>query len=80
MLRSLGADAVGMSTVHEVIELRSLGVRVGALSAITNRAAGLSGKPLRHEEVQEVAARSHRAFVEFLSRWALLIGTEQLGD
>ena len=79
MLRTLGADAVGMSTVNEVTELRALGVRVGALSAITNRAAGLSGKPLRHEEVQEVAARSRRAFVEFLSRWALLIGQEELG-
>lgn len=78
MLRALGADAVGMSTVHEVLELRALDVRVAALSTITNRAAGLSGKPLSHDEVQEVAARSRRAFVEFLSRWALLIGREVL--
>ena len=40
MLRTLGADAVGMSTVPEVIALRQLGVRVGAMSCITNLAAG----------------------------------------
>jgi purine-nucleoside phosphorylase len=79
MLRALGADAVGMSTVAEVIELRSRGVRVGALSAITNRAAGLAGRPLRHEEVQETAAQMRRVFVEFLSRWALLVAREGLG-
>ncbi len=50
-LRTLGADAVGMSTVPEVIALRQMGVRVLALAIITNRAAGLSPKPLSHEEV-----------------------------
>ncbi|MFO7177714.1 MAG: purine-nucleoside phosphorylase [Pseudomonadota bacterium] len=69
MLRTLGADAVGMSTVLEVIALRHLGVRVGAVSAITNRAAGLSATPLRHDEVQETARKMQKTFVRFLTRW-----------
>jgi purine-nucleoside phosphorylase len=73
MLRGLGADAVGMSTVLETIELRARGVRVGALSAITNRAAGLGATSLHHDDVQQTAAGMQRAFVEFLSRWALLV-------
>jgi purine-nucleoside phosphorylase len=59
MIRGLGAQAVGMSTVHEVIALRHMGVRVGALSCITNLAAGLAGRPLDHAEV-EATARSRR--------------------
>ena len=52
MLAALGADVVGMSTVHEVIALRQLGVRVAALSVVTNLAAGLSDRELDHEDVQ----------------------------
>ena len=59
MLRALGAHAVGMSTVHEVIALRHMGVRVGALSCITNLAAGISGQALSHTEV-ETTARSRK--------------------
>jgi purine-nucleoside phosphorylase len=51
MWRRLGADAIGMSTVPEVIALRGLGVRVLAISLITNRAAGLERMPLRHSDV-----------------------------
>ncbi len=50
-LKWLGADAVGMSTVPEVIALRQLGARVLAIATITNRAAGLARKPLAHAEV-----------------------------
>jgi purine-nucleoside phosphorylase len=50
-LRTLGADAVGMSTVPEVIVVRQMGVRALAVATITNRAAGLSRKPLSHNEV-----------------------------
>jgi purine-nucleoside phosphorylase len=59
MLRMLGAQAVGMSTVNEVIALRHMGVRVGALSCITNLAAGIAPHPLDHSEVEK-AARSRR--------------------
>ena len=53
MLRSLGADLVGMSTVWETIAARHLGLEVLALSLVTNLAAGLSGQPLDHDEVLE---------------------------
>jgi purine-nucleoside phosphorylase len=56
-LKRLGADAVGMSTVPEVIAARQRGVRVLAVASITNRAAGLSPRPLSHQEVLE-AGRS----------------------
>lgn len=51
MLRTLGADLVGMSTVHETIAARALGARVLGLSLVTNAAAGITGEPLNHEEV-----------------------------
>ena len=57
MLERLGADAVGMSTVPEVIVARALGVRVVGVSCITNLASGLSLAPLSHEEVLETTAR-----------------------
>jgi purine-nucleoside phosphorylase len=51
MLRTLGADLVGMSTVWEAIAARHLGLEVLALSLVTNLAAGLSAAPLDHAEV-----------------------------
>jgi purine-nucleoside phosphorylase len=74
MLRTLGADAVGMSTVPEVIALRQLGVRVGAMSCITNLAAGLSAQLLDHSEVEATAGRSRKAFTDVLTRWVTFAG------
>ncbi len=55
--RRLGADAVGMSTVPEVLQAASLGMPVLGISSITNRAAGLSKVPLSHEDVLRVGGR-----------------------
>lgn len=55
MLRTIGADMVGMSTVPEVLAANEVGMEVMAIAAISNRAAGLSTEPLTHDDVQLVA-------------------------
>ncbi len=76
MLRTLGADAVGMSTVPEVIALRHRGIAVGAVSCITNLAAGISGALLDHAEVERTAAATREPFARFLGRWVELCDRE----
>lgn len=66
----LGADAAGMSTIPEVLMARALGLRVAALSCITNRAAGLSPKKLSHEEVLETGRRSAAAALRLFECFA----------
>ncbi|CAN5665414.1 purine-nucleoside phosphorylase [soil metagenome] len=66
MLATIGADAVGMSTVPEVIVARALGMRVLALSCITNLAAGLGHETLSHDEVMEVGARVRDRLAELV--------------
>ena len=58
MLRTMGADLVGMSTVLEAIAARATGVEVFGLSLVTNLAAGVTGEPLNHEEVLEAGRAS----------------------
>ncbi len=67
MLETLGADAVGMSTVLETIALRHQGVEVLGISCITNKAAGKSTGHLSHDEVAEVAGRTSADFVRLVS-------------
>jgi len=66
MLRILGADAVGMSTVTEVIAARHAGLEVLGISCISNMAAGMLDKPLSHEEVLETSERVKETFLSLL--------------
>src|SRR3712207_9039144 len=68
MLRTLGADAVGMSTVPEAIVARQMGMRVLGISCITNMAAGVVDQPINHEEVMETGAQVRDIFRDLLLR------------
>jgi purine-nucleoside phosphorylase len=65
--RTLGADLVGMSTVHEVIVARHMGIEVLGISLVTNAAAGVLNEPIHHEEVMEMGRRVERQFIGLLT-------------
>lgn len=68
-IRTLGADAVGMSTVPEAIVAKHSGLRVVAVSCITNMAAGVTDNKLSHEEVKETADRVKGQFKEIIKEY-----------
>jgi purine-nucleoside phosphorylase len=68
MARTLGADAVGMSTAPEVVAARHMGVRVLGISCLTNMAAGVTAQKLDHREVLEVGERVKDTLLEVLRR------------
>lgn len=74
MLRILGADAVGMSTVPEAIAARHCGMKVLGISCITNMAAGMTDDIIHHEEVMETGAKVAEIFKELLKRVISKIG------
>lgn len=71
MLRTMGADSVGMSTVLEAIAARWVGLEVCGVSLVTNAGAGYSGQPLTHEEVLEAGAEAGPRLARVLRRFIL---------
>ncbi len=69
MSRLLGADAVGMSTVPEVILARFFGLEVAAFSVITNFGAGMTGNELSHDETKEMAPRGGETLGQLIAAW-----------
>lgn len=76
MCRTLGADAVGMSTACEAIAARHMGMRVLGISCISNMASGISPVPLSHKEVQEVADQVAPKFKALVTEIITKIGTQ----
>jgi purine-nucleoside phosphorylase len=73
MLRTLGADAVGMSTVMEAIASRWAGLELVGVSLVTNPGAGVTGEPVTHEEVLAAAAEAGPRFTRLITRFVRLL-------
>ena len=67
MLRTLGADAVGMSTVVEAIAANHMGMKICGISCVANLAAGMTDQPLTHEEVQAAADKAAPLFKKLVT-------------
>jgi purine-nucleoside phosphorylase len=80
MLRLLGADAVGMSTVPEVNVARAIGLRVLGVSLISNLAAGISPVPLSHAEVMEAGERVGPLFIRLVKELLPRIAARNLAS
>jgi purine-nucleoside phosphorylase len=76
MVRRIGGDLVGMSTVPEAIALAHMGIRVGAISLVTNFAAGVSEEPLSHQEVQEAATNAQAKSEKLIDALLPILVTE----
>jgi purine-nucleoside phosphorylase len=73
MLRTLGAHAVGMSTVLEAIAVRWAGIPLAGISLVTNPGAGVTGEPLSHEEVLQAADEAAPRFERLVRRFISLL-------
>jgi purine-nucleoside phosphorylase len=76
MLRALGADAVGMSTVLEAIAARWAGLEVIGVSLVTNPGAGVTGEPITHEEVLAAATEAGPRFRALIRRFVRMLADE----
>lgn len=79
MLKALGADAVGMSTVHEAIALNAMGAEVVGLSLVTNLAAGISPTPLAHDEVVAAGKQAAAALTALVTTFCRKLGAGKAG-
>jgi len=75
LMRNLGADAVGMSTVPEAIVARQMDIEVLGISCITNMAAGISDEPINHEDVMATGDRVRETFTQLLRRVVTRVST-----
>lgn len=73
MLRRMGADATGMSTVPEILLAQQLGMKIAGISLISNMAAGMTGEKLSHQEVMETANRVKVSFTELMKKILITI-------
>ncbi|MCR4739982.1 MAG: purine-nucleoside phosphorylase [Lachnospiraceae bacterium] len=80
LLKHVGADAVGMSTVVEAIAANHMGMRILAISCVCNMAAGISPTPLTHEEVQQAASECAPLFKKLVTGTILKIGKNEDAD
>lgn len=78
MIRILGADAVGMSTAVEAIAANHAGMKICGISCISNMAAGISGKPLNHKEVQQTADAVSQKFTRLVKESIRRMGGESI--
>ncbi len=76
MVRTLGADAVGMSTACEAIAANHCGLKTVGISCISNLACGITDKPLTHKEVQETADRVAPLFKKLITESVIRLGSE----
>jgi purine-nucleoside phosphorylase len=79
MLRTLGADVVGMSTVPEAIVARHAGIEVLAFALVSNAAAGVAGTPITHDEVLEAGRKAAPTLARLIERIAARLATDDTG-
>ena len=77
MCRTLGADAVGMSTACEAVAANHMGMKTCGISCISNLACGLTDQPLSHQEVQETADRTAPLFEKLVSASIINMAREE---
>ena len=77
MVRTLGGDAVGMSTACEAVAANHMGMKICGISCISNLACGMTDQPLSHEEVKETGERVAPLFKQLVTEAVIRMGKER---